>query len=463
MFNGCRCISCFVVLLLFLPALVAQPEDQSFEKRLLELEKRLAELEEKETRKAKPEEAPSQTTVEVQELRRQVGILAEELEKMRSGEEDVDISPAKANSLGVGPSASRVYGKPKGVSIAGYGEMLYENFGATNQSGAAVGKGSQLDFLRAILYAGYRFNDKFLFNSEIEFEHASTDADGSASVEFAYVEYLVNENLSARGGMLLVPMGLVNEFHEPNVFLGTMRPNTERVIIPSTWRENGVGAIANLGPVNVRAYLVNGLDANGFSSSGIRGGRQKGSKAKATDMAFVGRLDVTPTPGMFFGGSVYHGGSGQGEFSYNGQELEVATTIYELHGQFQHRGWDLRGLWASAHIADALELNLARGLSGNKGIAERMTGGYLQAGYNLLARHHESMGLTPYYRFESVNTQSRLPLGFTSDPAKDNDFHTFGIEFKPIYNVVIKSDYQWGRNQAKTGVNQFNIGLGYSF
>jgi hypothetical protein len=341
--------------------------------------------------------------------------------------------------------------------------MLYQNFGSENQSGASSGKTPTLDFLRAILYAGYRFDDRFLFNSEIEFEHASTEGDGSVSVEFAYTEFLINQDFSLRGGLLLLPMGLVNEYHEPNVFMGALRPRTEQVIIPSTWREGGVGALGRAGDLEFRGYVVSGLNAAGFSGDGLREGRQSGSKAKAEDLAVVGRLDWTPTPGLFIGGSAYRGGSGQGQFQFEGSEVDVNTTIFELHGQAQMAGWDVRGLFAQADLDDAGILNSVRGLTGAEAVASRMQGGYLQAGYNLLRGRAERSSLSPYYRFEKVNTQSRMPLGYAPDPVNNSRFHTAGIEFKPIYNIVIKGDYQWTLNEARSGLNQFNIGLGYSF
>ena len=64
---------------------------------------------------------------------------------------------------------------------------------------------------------------------------------------------------------------------------------TERRIIPTTWRENGVGVLGSVGPFAYRAYLLNGLDATGFSPEGLRGGRQKGSRALASDFGFAGR------------------------------------------------------------------------------------------------------------------------------------------------------------------------------
>ena len=251
---------------------------------------------------------------DLDELLRRLDLLAEEVERLRSGEATpVGLSADEARAIGLAPSAAATYGRDHGVSIAGYGEMLYENFGLTNEAGAPTGKGSQLDFLRAIVYAGYRFNDKFLFNSEIEVEHAD-----EVSVEFAYVEYQAHDNFGVRGGMLLLPMGLVNEFHEPTVFLGAERPVTESRIIPSTWRENGGGVYGSFDRVAFRAYVVNGFAGVGFSADGFRGGRQKGAKAKASNMAFTGRVDVTPTPGVFVGASLYTGGSGRATSSWTG-------------------------------------------------------------------------------------------------------------------------------------------------
>ncbi len=398
--------------------------------------------------------------VDLEELQRRVDVLAEEVERLRSGEvQEVELTDDDRRALGLAPSAAATYARGRGVSIAGYGEMLYEHFGSENEAGRPTGKGAQLDFLRAIIYAGYRFNDKFLFNSEIEVEHAN-----EVFVEFAYVDYLVRENFGIRGGLLLHPMGLVNEFHEPTVFLGAERPVTEQHIIPSTWRENGGGLHGSVDRVAFRAYVLNGLDATGFSSRGIRGGRQKGSKTRASHMAFTGRVDVTPTPGVFLGASLYTGGSGQGQIEVDGRNVDVRTTIVDLHGQAQMRGLDLRGLYARADIDEAAELNQALGLTGGQGVAELMQGGYVQVGYDVLSQVSAGgVALTPYVRHERVDTQARMPAGFERSLSTDNTFTTVGLEVKPIPNVVVKVDHAWVSNDAGTGVNQFNVNLGYAF
>jgi hypothetical protein len=336
--------------------------------------------------------------------------------------------------------------------------MLLENYANENQASAGGAPTTRLDFLRAVLYAGYRFTDRFLFNSEIEVEHTN-----EIGVEFAYVDYLANENLTFRGGMILLPLGLVNEFHEPTAFLGAKRPETEQRIIPSTWRENGAGVLGAAGIVNFRAYVTNGLRGAAFTSAGLRGGRQKGAQALAADLAVSGRVDVTPVPGVFGGVGFYSGGSGQEQITVGGTPLDVGTTIVEGHVQAQVRGVDFRALFAEASIDQAGTVSHTLRLPANAPIAETLRGGYAQVGYNILSHMNTTLALTPYVRYERVDTQHRIPEGFTRDLSRDGTFRTLGVELEPIPNVVIKTDYQWITNAAHTGRNQFNLNLGYAF
>ena len=398
-----------------------------------------------------PPPAAGEQGPDIEELERRIDLLAEEVERLRSGEAEVDLTNDQTRARGLAPSAAAAYRGGAGVSIAGYGEMLYENY--------ASSRTSQFDYLRAILYAGYRFNDKFLFNSELEVEHAK-----EIFVEFAYVDYLATESFGLRAGMLLIPMGLVNEFHEPTVFMGAERPVTEQSIIPSSWRENGGGVYYAGDTVAVRAFVVNGLDGAGFSSSGVRGGRQKGGKAKASDMAFTGRVDITPTPGVFFGASFYAGGSGHGEIAVDDIPYGIRTSIFDVHAQAQVRGFDIRGLFAQANLADTDRLNQFLGLTGSSGVGETMRGGYVQFGYDVLSQVEAAgVGLSPYIRYEKVDTQAAVAAGFTRSPSRNNTYTTFGVELKPIPNIVVKVDHMWVNNAVESGVNQFNVNVGYAF
>jgi len=406
------------------------------------------------------EQGGASDAAQIEELRRRIELLAAELEQLRSGESpQAELTVGRRESLGLAPSAAATYRRTsEGVSFAGYGEMLLENFNSENESGVGRAPTRRLDFLRHILYAGYRFNDKFLFNSEIEVEHAD-----EISVEFAYIDYLASDNLTLRGGMILLPLGLVNEFHEPTVFTGAKRPETEQRILPTTWRENGAGILGSAGIINFRAYVTNGLRGAGFSSAGLRGGRQKGSQALAANLAFSGRLDITPVPGIVAGLGLYNGGSGQEQVVLDGSRLDVGTTVIEVHGQARLRGFDLRALFAQASIDQAGRVSRALGLPPGSSIAETMQGGYFQAGYDILSQFTAPLALTPYARYERVDTQHRVPAGSVRDLSRDGVLKTLGVEFKPIPNVAIKTDYQWIANEAGTGRNQFNVNLGYAF
>ncbi|HJS46809.1 MAG TPA: hypothetical protein VJ773_02360, partial [Gemmatimonadales bacterium] len=284
---------------------------------------------------AAPAAAQQADSAEIRKLREQIEAITRTLEELQLGR-DVVVE-ADTTSEGFGPAASKVYRVRQGVSIGGYGEALYQNFGAEQEDGVASGRKDELDYLRAVVYFGYKFNDKVLFNSEVEFEHASTGGEGEVSVEFAYLDYRLSPAFGFRGGLLLAPMGFVNELHEPPIFLGTTRPETERQVIPSTWRENGLGAFGTLGDFSWRAYLMAGFDATGYSASGIRGGRQSGSRSLAEDWGVVGRVDWTGVPGLQLGGSAYAGDAGQGATLPSDPTVVVdaRTTILEGHAEYR--------------------------------------------------------------------------------------------------------------------------------
>ena len=330
---------------------------------------------------------------------------------------------------------------------------------------------TQIDFLRAVVYVGYKFNDNILFNSEIEFEHASTGNAGSVAVEFAYLDFFLTPWLGARGGLLLLPMGYLNELHEPPIYLGTKRPETELRIIPTTWRENGLGLFGEAGGFSYRAYLVNGFDAvgggsskaSGFDASGLRGGRQKGSKALIEDVAGAGRIDYLGLLGFNVGTSLYYGNSGQGNVDANGQTIAAPTFIWEGHAQYRANGFWLRGLYALSTVGEVPQLNAAKGLTGNESIGERLTGWYVEGGYDVLHSVATRNQLIPYLRYEQINTQEKVPSGFSANPATDRTITTVGVMWKPITNVAAKADYQIQENQARTGIDQLNISLGFLF
>ena len=395
------------------------------------------------------------------ELEAKVDALTEEMEKRRLGSA---FQPVGESRHGLGPAASKVYDVDRGVSIGGYGEMLYESFESTRDDGSRSSKKDQLDFLRGVLYFGYKFDDRILFNSELEFEHASTGKDGEVSFEVAYVDFLLREEANLRAGLMLVPMGFVNEMHEPTTFLSARRPEVERRIIPSTWRENGVGLFGAAGKVSYRAALLAGFDSSGFDAgSGLRGGRQSGSVSLAEDLAFVARVDAEPLPGLLLGASGYTGHSGQDAKTLAGDEIEGKVTLWDVHAQYQNRGLFLRGLWTEGRIGDAAEINEANGLTGDDSVGSKLNGWYAELGWDVLAHRETDQELTPFVRHEDFDTQASVPAGVLRDRANDRQILTLGVAYKPHPQVVIKADWQDWDNGAGTGNDQYNLAVGYNF
>ena len=406
---------------------------------------------------------------DVKNLERKTNILSQEVEKLRTNLAIPEEKQLKS-AYGLGPAASKVYQVDKGLSIGGYGEANYQNI--VSDQGKSK---DNADFERLVLYVGYKFTDKILFNSEVEFEHGSTERNGAVSVEFAALDFFINPMANVRAGMVLMPMGFLNQIHEPPFYFGNHRPEVEQKIIPSTWNEVGVGLFGAITPnLTYTTYVVNGMNAKGFDSNGIRNGRQGGSQALAQNFGYVARMDYVPDalPGVTVGGSAYVGNSGQDQ-DYDGQKPSVLTQLYESHVQWKYRGLEFRtlGSWGFVGNADILSADskakaIAAGKPENaQTIGSQNYGWYSEVGYDVLPLMFKDTPqyLAPFVRYEKLNTVAKAPTGYVSDPTKDQQVFQVGLSYKPIPQVVIKADY---RNfVAKQGSlpDDFNLGFGFIF
>ncbi|MEP6802325.1 MAG: hypothetical protein ABJC07_10330 [Acidobacteriota bacterium] len=450
----------------FPAALGAQPVS---DQKTRELEAKIEELQKK--LDALSRAASEETKRSLDELRGQIEALSREIETLRTGvpEKTSREGAASPPVSGLGLAASRVYRSGQGVSIGGYGEALYQNFAERRDDGTASRLSDRVDLLRAVFYFGYKFDDRFLFNSEIEYEHATTgegaEEKGEVSVEFAYLDYLFGKNrsLGVRAGLVLIPMGFVNELHEPPVFLGANRPEVEQRILPSTWSELGVGVFGQAGPLAYRAYVVNGLDAAGFSArEAIRGGRQAGSSALAENSAVTARVDYVGLPGVVAGASGYAGGSGQGR-EVEGRRLRGRVCLFDLHAEWRWRGVQARALYARGTIGDAARVNALSGLTGAGSVPEVFSGAYAEAGYDVLFPRGGDAALLPFLRYERLRSQQRVPAGFSADAANDLRLWTIGLQFRPIPQIVVKADYQDFNDRARSATDRWNVALGWLF
>ncbi|NOY45521.1 MAG: hypothetical protein GXP50_08745 [Deltaproteobacteria bacterium] len=389
------------------------------------------------------------------ELERRIQILSEEIQKIKN-ELAVSEEPGYSSSYGLGPAASKIYKVSKGLSVGGYGEGYYSALVSDRN-----GRADRADLQRFILYAGYKFTDRILFNSEIEFEHASTGEGGEVAVEFAALDFLLSDRVNVRVGEVLIPMGITNELHEPTLFHGVQRPQVERDVIPTTWREMGVGLFGDLtDAVSYKLYLVNGLDAAGFGSTGVRSARQNASKTRADDWALVARLDYEPVLGVTVGGSAYWGDSGQNQ-EFGGDERDVFTQIYELHGQYRRRGLELKALVSWIDVDDARALSQAAGSE----VAENVLGWYAEAAYDVLPLlvPGTTAYLAPFFRYERVEFDQARGPGVDAGPSQDYGVSVLGLTYKPIPNVVLKADYRNFVAKDEPRADEINLGFGFIF
>jgi hypothetical protein len=402
------------------------------------------------------------TTPTVAEQDRKIGVLATEVERLKSTIVLPEHKELKSY-YGLGPAASKVYQTDRGLSIGGYGEYNFQKF-VSDQGGSK----DRFDMLRFILYTGYKFSDRILLNAEIEFEHAligesTASADsGAVEVEFAYLDFLLWEQFNVRSGLLLVPMGFLNEVHEPPFFHGVLRPELEQLVIPTTWREGGIGFFGTLAPgLEYRAYLLNGLNAKGYESSGIREARQVGDRAFIEDVAGTARLDYTPFGGALIGASFFAGNAGQNQ-DFDGEKPNAFTLLWEAHAQLRYRGLELRALGAMTTIDDADVLSIAL----EDTIAEDIFGFYGEAAYDVLplVLPETTHYLAPFFRYEIFDTQDNVPRGFARVPGNDVKLYTVGLDYKPHPQVVLKLEYRnFNNGSTNARADEVNVGAGFVF
>jgi len=351
------------------------------------------------------------------------------------------------------------------TSIGGYGEL---HFNLIKPEGdVAFGR---LDLHRLVLFIAHNFNDRFRFYSELELEHAfvaesgGVAIPGSFQVEQAFIDWRIlkgeSEALYLRAGVVLVPMGIINQWHEPPIFNGVERPFVDRVIIPTTWREGGIGVWGEpIEGLRYEFYVMGGLDANGFSgSSGLRGGRLKVTEAVLNGPAFTGRLEWEPTLGMVLGIAPYFGLAGPRELDVNVRVSGIAADW-----RIRRKGFESRAVVAYFHVSDtdALRTIPLGETVPISTVGSNLFGVYGELGYNVIGSVDTEMELVPFIRLDYYDTTFE-----ESDPAFDLPAFlvpTVGLSYRPIPQVVFKFDYQALLASFGPSENRWNIGVGWMF
>lgn len=328
------------------------------------------------------------------------------------------------------------------------------------------GRPGEFDFHRFVLMYGHSFSSRLKFWSELEVEHALVEGGeekGEVALEQAYLDFLIKPQFNLRAGMILAPVGIVNERHEPPAFNGVERPFVETLIIPTTWREMGFGATGDLGRgFRYRAYLMSGLDGSRFTAGdGFGAGKTSGFGASFRNPAKVARVEYTGVRGLALGASVYSGQTG-----FNLRGVNPRVSIMDFDGRYNYRRFDFRGLFADTWISRAGELNRVLELENgaNPSIASRLRGAYFEPAFHVLparTRHD----LIVFTRRETYNTQHGMPKGYAPLPQFDRRSWIVGATYKPHADIAIKFDYGFNRNASAVfrAADSINLGIGWWF
>ncbi len=330
------------------------------------------------------------------------------------------------------------------VHIGGYGELHYNNLEKPNGE-----EFKQLDFHRFVLFFGYDFSDSIRFHSELEIEHAFIEdnndgsgdtAPGAIELEQAYIEFDLTENMEAKGGLFLVPVGILNETHEPPTFYGVERNPIEKNIIPTTWWEGGAALTGRFGGsgVSYDLAITSGLD----DGTDIRGGRQKVAKATANDPAYTGRLKYTGLRGLELAGTVNY----QTDMTQSANPDINEGLLLSAHAIYNISQFQLRALYAN------WDIDVTSNASAADQARDKQDGYYLEGSWKFLP------GAGVFVRY---NAWDNGGVGDTEETQTD-----IGINYWPHEDVVIKFDIQKQDNGVVYAANEqdgFNIGIGYQF
>ncbi|WP_320112144.1 hypothetical protein [Draconibacterium orientale] len=356
--------------------------------------------------------------------------------------------------------------------IGGYGEVHY------NQplSGDTYNNG-KLDVHRVVMLLGYNFNEKTQFITEIEYEHVK-----EVYVEQAFLQYKLNNAINFRGGLMLVPMGIINEYHEPTTFNGVERPLVDNTITPTTWREIGFGITGTILPASLKyqAYVMNGF--NGYDGSaklsgakGMRSGRQKGAESYMSAPNFAGKIEYFGIRGLNLGVSTYLGKTQS--TLYNGIDKDddaavamadssvVGISMLGLDARYSVKGLQLCGQLYYASLSNTDEYNAFTAKDGSMNdVGSAMIGYYAEAAYNVFRTVDTELQLTPFVRYEFLNTHSSVENNIAKNTSYKKTAITTGLTLALTKGAVVKTDIQFVKNAATdTYAKTFSAGIGVMF
>lgn len=335
--------------------------------------------------------------------------------------------------------------------VGGYGEVHYNDIDADDGRWDK----KETDVHRYVLFINHEFNDRVRFFSEFEVEHGlvKDTADGSnggeVEIEQAYIEMDLNGNHQAKAGVFLVPVGILNETHEPPTFYGVERNDVENIILPATWWENGAGLSGQYSNGLSWDFAVHSgleLSTSGNSAFRLRSGRQKSSNASAEDLAYSARVQYSGIPGLQLAATYQH----QSDISQlSGDGLDEADLI-TAHAIYNNGGFQLRALWADWDIDGSVAALMG---------ADEQSGWYIEPSYRFATPGlplFQEIGV--YSRYEDLE-------GFRNQDQFDQ--WEVGLNLWPTDNVVFKIDYRERNHDLSAAYGRdfkaIDLGIGFQF
>ena len=370
------------------------------------------------------------------------------------------------------------------LTLGGYGEVaLSRNFYSDNvyrYSHPADYKNDpshgRFDIPHAVIYLGYDFGKGWTMQTEIEFEHTGTGAavekeyteageweseiekGGEVELEQFWIQKSFAPQFNVRIGHLVVPVGGLNNAHEPLNFFTVYRPEGEFTILPSTWHETGVSLWGRAGAWRYEALVIAGLDAFMYDRDNfVKHGAGSPYEFKvANRLGVAARIDNYSVENLRLSLSGYYG-----QAMHNFYPNDLWNTRYaDLKGHtllgafdfaYTGRYLTVRGNADWGFVSDASDIStVKRNLSSNNApyrktpVGQNACAAGVEAGYDILhlfrgARDAEQK-LYLFGRYEYYD--SYMPAADQPDyPYTDRQRIAVGLNWLPVPQIAVKAEY----------------------
>jgi len=357
---------------------------------------------------------------EIQELKETTQALVDETSDLKTGFNYTTVDTTKSHS-GLGNAASKVYYSKSPLSVGGYGEIYYSHTDKADGTNS-----SETQVKRFTTYLGYKFSDNIILNTEVEYEGGGVTASGSGDeviVEFMYLDFLANKNFNFRVGNMLMPMGLINQQHEPTLFTTVQRPATAKYLIPSTWHESGAMVYGEIAQgIEYKFALTTALQPNDAGGDKwLRKGRGGSFEVQDPKLAAVARVDYTGINGLMAGASLYN---------------DADIMMWDTHVDFKKDAARVYGTYTQTSRSDTTGTQV-----------KEAHGGYLNASYDVLSLTNYDTMLPLFIQYEEFTPQAKRADETSAETTKNT---SFGLNFFPHPQVVLKADYVLSKTASNT-------------